>query len=99
MHRQQEQGEMSWEEYWDTQVVQGQGEEGKVQMELNVARDTENNKGLYRCVSMKRKGQSRCDTIGRLVTMDEKVEEPSLSISHEWWNYRTGIGGAKSLTL
>lgn len=66
------------------QVVQGQGEEGKVQMELNVARDMKNSKGLYRCVSMKRKGQSRCDTSGRLVTMDEKVEETSLSISHEW---------------
>lgn len=68
-------------------------------MELHVARDMKNNKGLYRCVSMKKKGQSRCDTIGRLVTMDEKAEETSLSISHEWGNHRTGIGGTKSLPL
>lgn len=66
-------------------------------MELHVGRDTENNKGLYRGVSMKRKGQSSHDTIGRLITMDEKVEETSLSVSHEWWNHRKGIGGAKSL--
>lgn len=91
---------MSWEEYWDTVSFFRDGvRKTKVQMELNVARDIKNDKGLYRCVSMERKGQSRCDTTGRLVTAAEKVEPTFLSISLEWWNHRTGIGGAKSLPL
>lgn len=75
---QEEREQVSWEEYWDTvSLFRGGVRKVKVQMELDVARDLKNNKkGLYSCVSMKRKGQSRCDTIGRLVTTHEKFEEP-----------------------
>lgn len=103
MHRQWERGQVSWEEYWDTVRLCRDGvRKAKMQMELNLAGDIKSNKkGLSRCVSMKRKGQSRCDTIGRLVRTDEKVEAASLSISLEWMNHRTqlGTGGAKFLSL
>lgn len=100
MHRQQEQGQVSWEQYWDTVSLFRDGvRKTKVQMELNVARHIKNNKGLYRGVSMERKGQSRCDTSGRQVTTAETVETTFLSISLEGWNHGTGIGGAKSLPL
>lgn len=49
MHRQQEQGQVTW----DT-VRLFRGGMRKAKVELNVARDIKNSKGLYKCVSMKR---------------------------------------------
>lgn len=89
VHRQQEQGQVTWE---TARLFRAGMRKAKVQRELNVARAIKNNKGVYRCVSMERKGQSRCDTIGRLVTMDEKGKATSLSSSLEWWNQGQGLG-------
>lgn len=52
MHRQQEQGQVTW----DT-VRLFRGGMRKAKVELNVARDIKNSKGLYKCVSMKRSKQ------------------------------------------
>ncbi|KAK4811070.1 hypothetical protein QYF61_016356 [Mycteria americana] len=57
MHRQWKQGQVSWEEYRDTARLCRDGvRKAKAWLELNLARDTKNNKkGFYRYVSQKRK--------------------------------------------
>ncbi|KFW06482.1 hypothetical protein N327_08664, partial [Fulmarus glacialis] len=81
VHRQWKQGQVSWEEYRDAaQLCRDQIRKAKVRMELNLARDTKNNKkGFYRYVSQKRKVKERvlplmCET-GKLVTMYEEKAE------------------------
>jgi len=56
MHRQWKQQHLSWEEYRDTGWLHRDGvRKAKAQVELNLARDTKNNKkGFYRYLSQKR---------------------------------------------
>jgi len=56
MHRQWMQGQVSWEEYRDAaQLCRDDARKAKAPLELNLARDTKNNKGIYRYVRQKRK--------------------------------------------
>jgi len=57
MHRQWKHGQLSWEEYSDAaRLCRGGVRQAKAQLELNLARDTENNnKAFYRYVSLKSK--------------------------------------------
>jgi len=57
MYRQWKQGQATWEEYRDAaQFCKDGVRKAKAQLELNLARDTKNNKkGFYRYVSQKRK--------------------------------------------
>ena len=57
MHRQWKQGQVSWEKYGDpAQLSRDDVRKAKAQLELNLARDTKNNKKhVYRYVSQKRK--------------------------------------------
>ncbi|KFV39560.1 hypothetical protein N328_00917, partial [Gavia stellata] len=78
MHRQWKQGQVSWEEYRDTAQLGRDGfRKAKVQLELNLARDTKNNKqAFYRYVSQKRKVKESVpapmNATGKLVTMDKE---------------------------
>ncbi|KAK4826878.1 LOW QUALITY PROTEIN: hypothetical protein QYF61_011997 [Mycteria americana] len=79
MHRQPKQGQVSWEEYRDiAHSVRDGVRKAKVQLELNMARDTKNNKkGFYRYPE--KEGQRKCippmNTTGKLVTTDEEKAE------------------------
>jgi len=57
MHRQQKQGQVSWEEYRDAACLcRDEVRRAMAQLELNLARDAKNNtKGFYRYVSQKKK--------------------------------------------
>jgi len=57
MHRQWKQGQVSWEEYrYTAQSCKDGVRKARVQLEVNLARDTKNNKkGFYRYISQKRK--------------------------------------------
>ncbi|KFQ75531.1 hypothetical protein N335_09898, partial [Phaethon lepturus] len=81
MPRQWQQGQVSWDEYRDTAwLCRDEVRRAKMQLELNLAKDTKNNKKVfYRYVSQKRKVKESvspliCKT-GRLVTTDEKAAE------------------------
>ncbi|PKU47396.1 hypothetical protein llap_2298 [Limosa lapponica baueri] len=80
-HRHWEQGQVSWEEYRDIAWLCRDGvRKAKVQLELNLARDTKNNeKGFYRYVSEKRKVKESIpplmNTTGKLVKMDKEKSE------------------------
>ncbi|KGL92594.1 hypothetical protein N301_15996, partial [Charadrius vociferus] len=80
MHRQWKQGQVSWEEYRDAaQLCRDGVRKAKVQLELNLASDTKNNKGFYGYVSQKRKVKESIppptNKTDKLVTTDkEKVE-------------------------
>ena len=56
-HRQWKQGQVSWDKYRDAAWLCRDGvRKAKAQLELNLARDTKNNKkGFHRYVSQKRK--------------------------------------------
>jgi len=57
LHRQWQQGQVSWEEYRDTAwLCRGGVRKAKEQLELNLARDAKSSeKGFYRYVNQKRK--------------------------------------------
>ena len=57
MHRQWNQGRVSWEEYREAaQMCRDEIRKAKAQLELNLARDAKNNKkGFYTYVGQKRK--------------------------------------------
>ncbi|KAK4815361.1 LOW QUALITY PROTEIN: hypothetical protein QYF61_001349 [Mycteria americana] len=83
MHRQWNQGQVSWEDYRDTSHLCRDGvRKAKAQLELNLARDAKNSKnGFYRKGRLKKMYQSPnplsapINETGELVTMDmEKVE-------------------------
>ncbi|KFM02997.1 hypothetical protein AS27_15497, partial [Aptenodytes forsteri] len=81
MHRQWKQGQVSWEEYRDTaQLCRNGVMKAKARLELNLARDTKNNKkGFYRYVSQKRQVKESVHPMmnmtGKLVTTDKEKAE------------------------
>jgi len=83
LHRQWEQGQVSWEEYRDApQLCRDRVRRAKARLELNLARDAKNNKkGFYRYVSQKRKVKESIppppamNKNGSLVSTDEEKAE------------------------
>lgn len=56
MHRKWKQEHVAWEEYKDgAQICRDGIRKAKEQLELNLARNTNKKKGLYRYISQKRK--------------------------------------------
>ncbi|KFZ67676.1 hypothetical protein N338_01599, partial [Podiceps cristatus] len=80
IHGQWKQGRVSWEEYRDiAQLCRDEVRKAKMQLELNLARDSKNNKkGFYRYVSQKRKVKESVPPLmsrtGKLVSTNKKVE-------------------------
>ncbi|KFM04153.1 hypothetical protein AS27_10717, partial [Aptenodytes forsteri] len=81
MHRQWKQGQVSSEEYRDlAQLCRDGASKAKVRLELNLARDTKNNKkGFYRYVNHKRKVKESVPSLmsrtGKLVATDKEKAE------------------------
>ncbi|KFM04158.1 hypothetical protein AS27_10724, partial [Aptenodytes forsteri] len=80
MHRQWKQGQVSLEEYREAaRLCRDEVRKAKVWLELNLARDTKNNKGFYRYVSQKRKVEESVTPLmkmtGKLVTTDNEKAE------------------------
>ncbi|KFQ80797.1 hypothetical protein N335_00574, partial [Phaethon lepturus] len=79
MHRQWKQGQGSWDEYRDVAwLCRDVVRRAKVQLELNLTRDTKNNKGFYRYISQKKKDKESVPPVmnkTRLVTMHEEKAE------------------------
>jgi len=81
LHRQWKQGQVLWEEYRDTDQLCTNGvRRAKARLELNLARDTKNNKkGFYRYVSQKKMVKERVPLLmskyGNFVSMDEEKAE------------------------
>ena len=85
--------------------------QAKVQLELNLSRDTKNNTmGFYRYVSQKRKVKESTPLLMSNAGKQEKAEilnkflpqsslATSLPTPLEWMDHKTGTGGAKSLPL
>jgi len=86
MHRQWKQAQVFWEEYRDIGSVLTLVRKAKVQLELNLARDTKNNKkGFYSYVSQKKKVKEGIPPLmrksGKLVTTGDKKAEILNNIS------------------
>ncbi|KFW92656.1 hypothetical protein N336_07629, partial [Phalacrocorax carbo] len=81
LHRQWKQGQVSWEEYKDAaQLCRVGVRRAKARLELNLARDAENNKkGFYRYINQKRKVKESIPSPmhkngGLVSTHEEKAE-------------------------
>ncbi|KAK4830251.1 hypothetical protein QYF61_009318 [Mycteria americana] len=80
LHRQWKQGWVTWKEYRDTACLCRDGvRKAKAQLELNLARDTNNKKGFYRYVNQKKKVKESVPPLmnknGALVSTDEEKAE------------------------
>ncbi|KFQ86553.1 hypothetical protein N337_12956, partial [Phoenicopterus ruber ruber] len=81
MHKQWKQGRVSWEEYRDAaRLCRDEVRKAKARLELNLARDTKNNKkAFYRYVNQKRKVKESIPPLksrsGKLVSTDEEKAE------------------------
>ncbi|KFR00034.1 hypothetical protein Y956_06354, partial [Nipponia nippon] len=80
MHRQWEQGLVSWEEYGDAAWLCKDGiRKANASLELNLARDAKNNKGFYTYVNQKRKVKESISPLmsktSKLITTDEEKAE------------------------
>ncbi|KAK4809167.1 hypothetical protein QYF61_006425 [Mycteria americana] len=81
LHRQWKQGQVTWEEYRDTACLCSDGVgKAKAQLELNLARDANNNKkGFYRYINQKRKAKESVPPLlnknGDLASTDEEKAE------------------------
>ena len=81
LYRQWKQGQVSWEEYKDAaRLCRDEVMRAKVQLELNLASDAENNKkGFYRYINQKRKVKESVPPLmnknGNLVSTDKEKAE------------------------